>query len=904
MAAPSQHSENAENKRLAEDEKRQANWKRWGPYLSERQWGTVREDYSRDGSCWDYFSHDAARMRAYRWGEDGLMGLSDRECRLCFALALWNENDPILKERLYGLTNSEGNHGEDVKEYYFYLDSTPTHSYMRGLYKYPQAAFPYALLKEENARRGRSQPEYELLESGVFDQGKYFDVLVEYAKNGCDDILIKISATNRGAEAAPLHILPTVWYRNTWSWGRDDDGYFQKPTIALSKPGQLALNHETLGQFVLSNSAEAKAIFTENATNFPRLYNFEGGDEYVKDAFHDYVVSKKESAVNPANQGTKAAFHHYQMIEGGDTLVLRLRLCAQGDLEKLSIKDEKAFEEIFAARKSEADTFYDSIIAPEVPEPSRLVMRQAYSGLLWTKQYYHYVVRDWLNGDPLQPKPERDNLRNSAWPNVFNRDIISVPDKWEYPWYAAWDLAFHMVPMAKLDSQFAKEQLLLLLREWYMRHDGQLPAYEFNFSDVNPPVHAWAAFRVYKISAPRGHRDRAFLERVFHKLLINFTWWVNRKDVLGNDLFGGGFLGLDNIGLFDRSAPLPQGGILQQADGTAWMSFYCTTMLGIALELAAKEDAYEDVASKFVEHFVQIADAVNKIGGNGLYDEEDGFYYDQLVVPGQTAPIALKVRSLVGLIPLLAVEILEDDVIDKLPGFRKRLDWFIQHRKDLGQNLLMRNCVSGQDCRLLSLVDEDRLRSLLKYMLDENEFLSPYGLRSVSRVHAREPYNFEFGGQNFTVSYVPGESDTGSFGGNSNWRGPVWLPINFLIVEALQRYHRYFGESFTVECPTGSGNMLNLAQVSDEISRRISELFVGSNGRADGSASSSRLPWQGRYQEYFQDKNWQDMTLFYEYFDGDNGAGLGASHQTGWTSLITRFMDNLAQAGRRSAKVK
>jgi len=891
--AQSKHGKTAELNRLDQDEKRQANWKRWGPYLSERQWGTVREDYSRDGACWDYFSHDAARMRAYRWGEDGLMGISDRECRLCFALALWNGKDGILKERLYGLTNSEGNHGEDVKEYYFYLDSTPTHSYMRGLYKYPQAAFPYALLKEENARRGRSLPEFELLETGVFDDGKYFDLEVEYAKNGCDDILIKINATNRGAEAAPLHILPTVWFRNTWSWGRDDDGYFQKPTVKQNAPGRLDLGHESLGQFVFCDSDKSEAIFTENITNFKRLYNFEGGEPYVKDAFHDYVVDKNEAAVNPALEGTKAAFHHSLILQGGETVTLRLRLCPQEQLSQISINDTKAFEAIFAARKEEADDFYKHLIPADLCDQSRRVMREAYSGLLWTKQYYHYVVRDWLNGDPLQPKPERENLRNSQWPNVFNRDIISVPDKWEYPWYAAWDLAFHMVPMAKLDSRFAKDQLLLLLREWYMRHDGQLPAYEFNFSDVNPPVHAWAAFRVYKMSAPRGSRDRAFLERVFHKLLINFTWWVNRKDVLGNDLFGGGFLGLDNIGLFDRSAPLPQGGVLQQADGTAWMSFYCTTMLGIALELAAKEDAYEDVASKFVEHFVQIADAVNKIGGCGLYDEVDGFYYDQLVVPGESAPILLKVRSLVGLIPLLAVEILEDKVIDKLPGFRKRLDWFIQHRQDLGQNIIMRNCVKGQDCRLLSLVDEDRLRSLLKYMLDENEFLSPYGLRSVSRVHAREPYNFDFGGENFSVSYVPGESDTGSFGGNSNWRGPVWLPINFLIVEALERYHRYFGESFQVECPTGSGNMLNLAEVADEISRRISHIFVA----PEGHSHPNRLPWQGRYEEYFQQAHWQDMTLFYEYFDGDNGAGLGASHQTGWTSLITRFMENLAQAG-------
>ncbi|MBS1993757.1 MAG: glucosidase [Cyanobacteria bacterium SZAS LIN-3] len=882
----------SENARLGEDEKRLANWKRWGPYLAERQWGTVREDYSADGACWDYFSHDAARMRAYRWGEDGLLGLTDRECRLCFSLALWNERDAILKERLYGLTNSEGNHGEDVKEYYYYLDSTPTHSYMKALYKYPQAAFPYGQLKAENARRGRLLPEYELLDTGVFDDDRYFDVFVEYAKADCDDILIKITATNRGGDAAPLHILPTLWFRNTWSWGRDDDGYAEKPSIREVAPAALMARHATLGDFSFTNLQNCPAIFTENVTNFARLYNLEGGEPYVKDAFHDYVIGKDTAAVNPAKVGTKAAFHHYAVVAPGASSVVRLRLCAAGAGEKAEHAiDETEFDAVFAARKNDADVFYQGVIPHKLSAEAKRVVREAYGGLLWTKQYYHYVVREWLSGDPLQPKPQRNNLRNTEWQNVFNRDVISVPDKWEYPWYAAWDLAFHMVPMAKLDSRFAKDQLLLLLREWYMRHDGQLPAYEFNFSDVNPPVHAWAAFRVYKMSAPRGLRDTTFLERVFHKLLINFTWWVNRKDVLGNDLFGGGFLGLDNIGLFDRSAPLPRGGVLQQADGTAWMAFYCTTMLGIALELAAQQDSYEDVASKFVEHFVQISDAVNKIAGCGLWDEADGFYYDQLVIPGHTKPVALKVRSLVGLIPLLAVEVLDDKVVEKLPGFRKRLEWFIQHRKDLGQNIDVRHCAAGRGRRLLALVDEHRLRSLLKYMLDENEFLSPYGLRSVSRVHAEKPYEFDFDGQNFTVGYEPAESKTGSFGGNSNWRGPVWLPINFLIVEALERYHHYFGDEFKVEFPTGSGNLLNLSQVASEISCRIAHLFMV-EGRGEGSGA----PWQGRYKAKFQDRHWKDMTLFYEYFNGDDGAGLGASHQTGWTSLITRFMDNLAKA--------
>ena len=907
----SQSAEIDELKRLDQDEKRQANWKRWGPYLSERQWGTVREDYSKDGDCWSYFSHDAARMRAYRWGEDGLLGITDRECRLCFSLALWNEQDPILKERLYGLTNAEGNHGEDVKEYYFYLDSTPTHSYMKALYKYPQAAYPYSLLLEENARRGRSEPEYELLDTGVFDGEKYFDVVVEYAKADCDDILIKITATNRGGAPAPLHLLPTLWFRNTWSWGKSDDGYSEKPTIKLlDAPSKtkaaikgeiLSAHHETLGDFIfhqlsaddgVSGAATAVSpaptvLATENFTNFARLYNFACDQPFVKDAFHQFVIAKNEQAVNPKKEGTKAAYHNVQTIAPGQSTTIRLRLCSQGDFENNPQYSQIAgFEQIFTDRLRQADQFYQNLVAPALPAKARQVMRQAYAGLLWSKQYYHYVVRDWLLGDPDQPAPDRQNLRNQKWPNIFNRDVISVPDKWEYPWYAAWDLAFHMLPMAKLDGAFAKDQLILLLREWYMRHDGQLPAYEFNFSDVNPPVHAWAAYRVYKMTAPRGQRDSVFLERIFHKLLINFTWWVNRKDVLGNDLFGGGFLGLDNIGLFDRSAPLPQGGILQQADGTAWMSFYCTTMLGISLELASQDESYEDVASKFVEHFVQIADAVNNMGGSGLYDEEDGFYYDQLVVDGQT--YALKVRSLVGLIPLLAVEVLEDEKLSKLSGFRKRLDWFIQHRRDLGENIDMSDRAAGQNCRLLALVNEKRLRGLLKYMLDENEFLSPHGLRSVSRVHLDNPCKFKLGDQEFSVGYVAGESDSGSFGGNSNWRGPVWLPINFLIVEALERYHRYYGATFKVECPTGSGQLLDLGEVANFLARRIATIFVA----ADQDASAP--PWQGAYSETMSSENWREHTLFYEYFNGDNGAGLGASHQTGWTALITRFLDKLA----------
>ncbi|MBU6453441.1 MAG: glucosidase [Cyanobacteria bacterium REEB67] len=889
------HRDSLETDRLAEDEKRQANWKRWGPYLSERQWGTVREDYSQNGDCWRYFSHDAARMRAYRWGEDGLLGISDRECRLCFSLALWNEQDAILKERFYGLTNEEGNHGEDVKEYYYYLDSTPTHSYMKALYKYPQSAYPYNALLEENARRGRSAPEYELLDTGVFNADKYFDVFVEYAKADCDDILIKITATNRGASDAPLHLLPTLWFRNTWSWGRDDDGYFKKPQImpfeGASSGQALLARHETLGDFVfsevISKSApysQSEILATENITNFSRLYNFAAGEPYVKDAFHDYVVAGRSEAVNPKREGTKVAFYTKTVIAAGASQTIKLRLCSRGDYEKRpTLLEEAGFDGIFFEREREADKFYGHLIATCLPAKARQVMRQAYAGLLWSKQYYHYVVRDWLRGDPEQPPPQRQNLRNQHWQNIFNRDLISVPDKWEYPWYAAWDLAFHMLPMARLDGRFAKDQLILLLREWYMRHDGQLPAYEFNFSDVNPPVHGWAAFRVYKMTAPRGKRDRAFLERIFHKLLINFTWWVNRKDVLGNDLFGGGFLGLDNIGLFDRSAAVPGGGILLQADGTAWMSFYCTTMLGIALELASQEESYEDVASKFVEHFVQIADAVNNMGGGGLYDEEDGFYYDQLVVRGQT--YKLKVRSLVGLIPLLAVEILDDRVLASLPGFRKRLDWFIQHRQDLGENIAMANCVAGQDCRLLSLVDEGQLRSLLKYMLDEKEFLSPHGLRSVSKVHEAAPYTFSLDGEEFSVAYSPGESESGSFGGNSNWRGPVWLPINYLIVEALERYHRYYGDSFKIECPTGSGDLLNLGEVANFLSRRIAAIFFDESGAPPA--------WQGAYGETFNSEHWRDQTLFFEYFHGDNGAGLGASHQTGWTALITRFLEKL-----------
>jgi len=874
-----------EETRLDENACREKNWERWGPYLSERQWATVREDYSAYGGCWDYFPHDHARSRAYRWGEDGLLGITDRRCRLCFALALWNGRDPILKERLFGLTGSEGNHGEDVKECYFYLDSTPTHSYMRALYKYPQAEFPYSRLIEENRRRGLQSPEFELTDTGVFDDDRYFDVFAEYGKNSPNDILIRITIWNRGPESARLHLLPTLWFRNTWSWGPIFDECTAKPSLALKRDGLVEAEHGELGEYQFAYEKAGEPLFTDNETNAMRLFGVQNSSPYVKDAFHEYIVHARKDAVNPNRTGTKFSPCYALEVDTGGSETIRLRLTAKAEAPAEAFT---GFDEILNQRKQEADEFYASKIPAGIPEDSLAVARQGYAGLLWSKQFYHYVIREWLSGDSTQPPPHPDRKqgRNREWLHLFNRDIISMPDKWEYPWFAAWDLAFHMIPMARVDPDFAKQQLLLFLREWYMHPNGQIPAYEFAFGDVNPPVHAWAAWRVYKMTGARGERDRAFLESVFQKLLINFTWWVNRKDFEGNNLFAGGFLGLDNIGVFDRSHPLPTGGFLQQADGTAWMGFYCLTMLSIALELAEADPVYEDMASKFFEHFVGITDAMNSLGGTGLWDEQDGFYYDQLKVDGQQIP--LRTRSLVGLIPLIAVEVIETSQIEKMPGFKKRMEWFLGYRGDLKPLITYCEPCSHFCHRMLAIPTQERLKRALRYMLDENEFLSPFGLRSVSRFHRESPYVFHAGNQEHRVDYVPGEGTSYLFGGNSNWRGPIWFPINFLIIEALERYHHFYGNKLKVECPVGSGKMLTLQQVSQELSRRLSSIFLPNE---DGAR-----PFHGNDTRFAHNPHWRDLVLFHEYFHGDTGRGLGASHQTGWTALSVRLLEHAHEA--------
>ena len=879
----------AEERRLEESRARRVNWKRWGPYLSERAWGTVREDYSAGGAAWEYFSHDQARSRAYRWNEDGIAGISDRHQSICFAVALWNEQDPILKERLFGLTGNEGNHGEDVKEYYFYLDSTPTHSYMKFLYKYPQRAFPYTQLVDENRRRSRQDPEFELADSGVFADNRYFDVFVEYAKGSCNDILIRITAINRGDVAAPLRLLPTVWFRNTWSWGRDD----QRPELQRPQGSRaaIAIDHQRTGPYTLHFDGAPELLFTENETNSQRLFGIDSASPFVKDAFNEYIVNGITTAVNPAQRGTKAAGHYAALIGPGQSLTVRLRLTDGTIIDDVNGVGGD-FADVFSRRQREADEFYTTVIPESLSDDAKSVMRQAFAGMMWSKQFYHYVVRDWLSGDPGQPAPpegHRDG-RNGQWPHLYNADVISMPDKWEYPWYAAWDLAFHCVPLALVDSEFAKEQLILLLREWYMHPNGQLPAYEWAFGDVNPPVHAWAAWRVYKIEERRrGSGDRQFLERVFQKLLINFTWWVNRKDAEGMNVFQGGFLGLDNIGVFDRSAALPTGGHLEQSDGTSWMGMYTLNMLAIAMELAREDSTYEDVASKFWEHFLYIAAAMNNLGQDGisLWNEEDGFYYDVLHA-GNGDHFPLKVRSMVGLIPLFAVETLEPDVLDKLPGFKRRLEWFIDNRPDLIANAACMRTRGTEERRLLSIVTRERLRRVLQVMLDENEFLSPYGIRALSRAHRNRPYTLDVSGQRHQVSYEPGESTTGLFGGNSNWRGPIWFPVNFLLVESLQRFHHYLGDAFTVECPTGSGQWMNLSEVAAELSRRLARPFLRGT---DGTR-----PVHGMHEQFQSDPHWRDLVLFYEYFHGDNGRGVGASHQTGWTGLVAKL---LQQAGER-----
>jgi len=896
-----------EEKRLDESHHRTRHWKRWGPYLAERQWGTVREDYSPNGTAWEYFPHDQAHSRAYRWGEDGIGGISDRHQRVCFALALWNGRDPILKERLFGLSGHEGNHGEDVKEYYFYLDSTPTHSYMKYLYKYPQAAFPYLQLVEENRKRGKRDPEFELMDTGVFEENRYFDVFMEYAKAAPEDILIKITAWNRGPEEAQLDVLPTMWFRNIWSFGEKhghpklwrgkDYSTGDNPTAAV-----VAAQESRYGPRWLLAEGAPEMLFTENETNFQRIFGFPNAKPYVKDSFHDYLIHGVHEAVNPAQTGTKCAARYHVRIAPGDSVTLRLRL-TNTDPQTGGLQLETAphsqtanpfgdeFEKTFEMRRVEADQFYAHRFPQERSGDARNILRQAVAGMLWSKQCYHYDVRTWLEGDPGQPPPppERKKGRNHDWTHLYNADVLSMPDKWEYPWFAAWDLAFHTIALSLVDPDFAKEQLILLLREWYMHPNGQLPAYEWAFGDVNPPVHAWAAWRVYKIEKRiRGRADRGFLERVFHKLLLNFTWWVNRKDPDGMNVFQGGFLGLDNIGVFDRSQPLPTGGHLEQSDGTSWMGMYCLNMLAMALELARENPAYEDVASKFFEHFVHIAHAINVHGAEGLalWDEEDGFFYDAIHLPTGEQHY-LKVRSMVGLIPLFAVETLEPEIIARLPGFQRRMKWFLDNMPDFASHVDRSEDSTNGARWLLSLVHRKQLVRIMGYMVDKEEFFSPHGIRALSKFHAAHPYILAVDGSEHRVDYEPAESQSGTFGGNSNWRGPVWFPTNFLMIESLQKFHHFYGDGFRVECPSGSGQQMSLWDVGAEISRSLTHIFL----RDD----NGRRPVYGSLEKFQNDPWWRDLILFYEYFHGDTGAGLGASHQTGWTGLVAKLLEQTGE---------
>jgi hypothetical protein len=899
--APQKKLANQEKRRLEEDRVGSEPWKKWGPYLSERQWGTVREDYSPHGDAWDYLPHDHARSRAYRWGEDGLAGVSDDEQRLCLALALWNGRDPILKERLFGLTNEEGNHGEDVKELYYYLDATPTNSYLKMLYKYPQRAFPYAELVEENRRRGRDRPEYELLDTGVFDDDRYFDVFVEYAKAGPDDLLLEITVHNRGPDAAPLDLLPQIWFRNTWSWQPGAD----RPALAAAGDRLVVARHPQLGAHWAHGEAthpeaagdiQPALLFCDNETNVPRLFGSDGASGYYKDAFHEYVVHGRRDAVNPNRTGTKAAFHYRLMVPAHGTTRVRVRLTNDAATEPFA-----QFDDLIARRRREADEFYAELQANMRDADARSVQRQALAGMIWGKQYYDYSVWEWLHGDPGQPRPPSEHRlgRNRDWEHLRNGDILSMPDKWEYPWYAAWDLAFHCIPLALIDPEFAKAQLVLLTREHYMHPNGQLPAYEWSLGDVNPPVHAWATWRVYQIDrnhqraegrkSPKECGDLAFLERVFHKLLLNFTWWINRKDTQGRNIFQGGFLGLDNIGPFDRSEPLT-GGRLDQADGTAWMAMYSLNLMRIALELALYNPTYEDMATKFFEHFLEIAKAMTHTGsgpghtGNakvGLWDEQDEFYYDQWHLPdGRT--LRLKVRSMVGLIPLFAVETLEPELLERLPQFGRRLEWFLGNRPDLA-GLVSRWQEPGRgERRLLSLLRGHRMKRLLRRMLDESEFLSDYGVRALSKHHHEHPYTITCHGTGLTVGYEPGESESGLFGGNSNWRGPVWFPVNFLIIESLQKFHHYYGDDFNVECPTASGQFFTIGQIAEELSRRLTRIFL--------KDESGHRPVLAYHEKLHGDPHFRDYVLFHEYFHADTGRGVGAAHQTGWTGLVAKLL--------------
>jgi len=870
-----------EKQRLAEDKNHLENWKRWGPYLSERQWGTVREDYSSDGNSWEAFTHDDARRRVFRWGEDGLQGWSDRQCRLCFSIALWNTKDAILKERLYGLAGPQGNHGEDVKECYYYQDNTPTHSYTKALYRYPHASFPYQDLISRNRERGRHDNEYELEDTGVFQENRFFDVRQEVAKRAPEDLLWKITVTNHGPDDAPIHVLPSLWFRNTWRFGNQRDDKIPKPSIETDGE-RLKLWHSDIGDYYFyaeSSGSKHDWLVTDNENDAL----FESGDQarYVKDGFHKHIVEKRHGSVSPSGKGTKAAGHFIFKVPAGKSVVIRCRLCtARAEQDGL-----QHFEETFAERIREADEFYDEIIPADCSPEERQICREGYAGLLWTKQFYHYVIDDWLKGDRRTPKPpdSRKYGRNSTWDHFYAKDILSMPDKWEYPWFAAWDSAFHMIPFAALDPEFAKHQLLLFLREWYMHPNGQLPAYEWNFSDVNPPVHAWAVWRVYKISGKKGERDLLFLERAFQKLLLNFTWWVNRKDTEGRHIFGGGFLGLDNIGIFDRSQDMPGGGTLNQADGTAWMGSFCVTMLSMSLELAQTRPAYEDIASKFLEHFINICDAINSLGGSGLWDEEDQFYYDQLLIDNQ-APIPLKTRSLVGLLPLTATTVLKQSQIEKLPGFQKRMEWFLENRPDILHYVKFRRSDEKKNIRrwLIAIPNQHKLRVTLARMLSPDEFLSDYGIRSLSKAHAENPFVFHSGEQELRVEYTPGESTTGMFGGNSNWRGPIWFPTNYVLIEALERYHYFYGDTFQIEHPTGSGNLMTLREIALDLCDRLISIFTPD--------SDGLRPFLSTDHPHHDDPLWKNQLLFHEYFHGETGKGLGASHQTGWTALVVRLI--------------
>ncbi len=880
---PLSYIEVTEQKRLNEAREQGIPWKKWGPYLSERQWGTVREDYSEDGNAWDYFTHDQSRSRAYRWGEDGIAGISDDKQQLCFALALWNGRDPILKERMFGLTNSESNHGEDVKEYYFYLDSTPTHSYMKYLYKYPQTEYPYLDLLETSKRRSREEMEYELLDTGIFDQDRYFDVFVEYAKVSPEDTLVRISVHNRGPEAAQLHVLPTLWFRNTWSWG----GNKPKPALGQIDENKIHASHPQLGDYCLQCDGAAELLFTENESNAGRLWGQPNSSPYVKDAFHQYVISGARDAVNPAKTGTKAAAHYVLEVPAGGSEVVRLRLGA-----KVAADAFDTFDQVFDSRLADANEFYDRITPANLSEDERRVHRQALAGMLWSKQYYYFDLDRWLtehNAHPLLGSGQ-GTARNAEWFHMLNSDVISMPDKWEYPWYAAWDLAFHTLALSLVDFDFAKDQLLLMLRSLYAHPNGQIPAYEWNFGDVNPPVHAWATLFLFRIEVELGRSDLRFLERSFQGLMLNFNWWVNRKDPQGRNVFAGGFLGLDNIGVFDRSAELPTGGYLDQADGTAWMAFYCLCMLDIALILVEYDPMYEEIAARFLEHFVWITYAMDRIGANHdeMWDAADGFFYDLLHFPNGDA-MRLKIRSVVGLLPLGAAAVFEAGTLAEHPRMRELIEIFRERHPEVVEKIAVADhtFIGYGGRRMASVCNKEKLQRILAYMLDESEFLSPYGIRSLSKYHLDHPFLFYLAGQEYKVQYLPAESNTGMFGGNSNWRGPIWMPVNGLIIRGLLVMYSFYGDDFKVECPTGSGNYMTLFEVSKEIGRRLTNIFLRD--------ANGQRPVYGGTKKFQEDPHWRDYILFYEYFHGDNGAGLGASHQTGWTGLVARTIDLFAR---------